>query len=376
MAELLPRPLIPLTRPLLEREEEEAVLNVLRSGQLVQGPEVARFEVDLAAHTQRAHAVAVSSGTAALGLALRALGVGAGDEVLCPALTWPSPAHAVLELGAMPRLVDVDPHSWNVTTEGLAAARTARCRAAILIDQFGFPVDVPRIAAALPGLPLIVDAACSLGSTLAGSPCGSFGEIACMSFHPRKIITTGEGGMCLTDDPELAARLRSLRNHGQEPPGHFVCAAGNARMGELAAALGRVQLKRLPTILAHRQRLSNAYLARLPPHLTPQRALAGATSNYQTFGVLLERERCPLDRDQAIAALAQHDVQAGRLSYALHELPQLSHLPRGPGKHPLATATSIAERGLCLPLYTHMTPAEQDRVLAALESLVLKSVPS
>jgi perosamine synthetase len=147
------------------------------------------------------------------------------------------------------KLVDVDPHEWNSTPEAFAAARSARTRAAIVIDQFGNPARAPELHAVLDGLIVIEDAACALGSVFAdGKPCGSLGDVSCFSFHPRKVITTGEGGMCLTDDAELARRLRVLRNHGQAAPGVFERHAGNFRLTELGGALGVAQMARLAEI--------------------------------------------------------------------------------------------------------------------------------
>jgi perosamine synthetase len=360
--------MIPLTVPGLGAEEIAASERVLRSGMLVQGNEVQAFEAALARQTRRKHAIAVSSGTAALELALRALGVGPGDEVLCPALTWPSPAHAVLGCGAELGLVDVRPDEWNTDERAFAEARSPRTRAAIVIDQFGNPARHDAIAAALPGLALIVDAACSLGASYAGAPCGSQGLIACTSFHPRKVLTTGEGGACFTDDDQLAARLRALRNHGQSAPGTFVCAAGNQRMTELAGAIGSEQLKKLARLVAARRRLAAQFAAALPG-LTLQRAAPSAEPNWQTLGVLVGPEGGgSAARDRVIERLHEGGVQAGALSYALGRLPQLeaaaraaSHAGRG-----LVHARDIAERGMALPLFPSMSDAQLARVVEQL----------
>ena len=348
--------MIPLTVPALGADELAACARVLRSGMLVQGTEVRAFEAALAARTGRAHAVAVGSGTAALELALRALGVGPGDEVLCPALTWPSPAHAVLGVGAEVVLVDVDAEEWNATERAFARARTSRTRAAIVIEQFGNPARHDAISALLPDLPQIVDAACSLGATYAGRPCGSHGVIACTSFHPRKVLTTGEGGACLTDDAALDARLRALRNHGQQAPGQFVCASGNHRMTELAAAIGSVQLEKLDAIVSRRRVLASRIAAALP-RVRFQRAPANGCANQQTLGILVGRARADTSaRDALITRLHELGVQAGPLSYALHTLPQLEAAARAARARgeALENARDIAARGLALPLYPGM----------------------
>lgn len=364
--------MIPLTIPALGSEEVAACERVLRSGMLVQGKEVSAFEASLASLTHRKHAVAVANGTAALELALKALDIGPGDEVLCPALTWPSPAHAVRSVGARLVLIDVDEAEWNATERHFAEARTERTRAAIVIDQFGNPARHAAIERALLGLPLIVDAACSLGSTYLGAPAGSHGRIACTSFHPRKVLTTGEGGACLTDDAALAARLRVLRNHGQREPGTFACAAGNERMTELAAAIGQVQLTKLSALCDARRELY-AQFVQAAPNLSVQRAARGGDPNHQTLGVLVgEKGEGPERRDRAIAAFVAQGVQAGRLSYALSTLPQFadeaaSALASG---RTLSEAEDIASRGLCLPLFPGMSRAALAQVAEAARQIL------
>jgi perosamine synthetase len=362
--------MIPLTRPLLGADEEAEVAAVLRTGMLVQGARVAEFEAQVAAHTGRRHAIAVTNGTSALLLALRALGLGAGDRVLCPDLTWPSPAHAVIDAGAEPVLVDVDEREWNAGPAQFAAA-AACARAAIVIDQFGNPARAAQIAAALPGVPLIVDAACSLGSRIGDAACGALGVIATTSFHPRKVITTGEGGMCLTDDDALAGALRELRNHGQHAPGKFARASGNHRMSEIAAAIGGVQIKRLGSIVDARRRLAGRYhsaLASLP--LSWQQAAPGAEANHQTFGVVLQH--ADIDRERLIEQLAARGVQAGALSHAMHRLPQMRSYAEDAARagRSLQTSALIAQRGFALPLFPGLSEREQDHVVDALRALL------
>lgn len=356
--------MIPLTRPWLGAEEEQAACEVLRSGMLVQGEHVARFERLLAERCGRRHAIAVSSGTAALELALRAIGIGPGDEVLLPNLTWPSPAHAALRLGGRVRLVEVDAREWNATEEGFAAARTSRTRAAIAIDQFGNPARRRAIEAALDGIPIVEDAACALGSRFDDGPCASMGAIACLSFHPRKILTTGEGGACLTDDDELAERLRVLRNHGQEAPGVFREPAGNYRLTELAAAVGISQMSRLDEILVRRSERAARYRALLP-ELVFQAIPAGATTNHQTCGALLPTRFDSDTRAAFVERLRARGVQVGPLSYALHRVPTVAGGAQ-PGERYLVSE-ALADRGIALPLYPQLTFEEQDVVIAAIQ---------
>jgi perosamine synthetase len=364
--------MIPLTVLAIGAEEIAASERVLRSGMLVQGREVQAFEAGLAQLTQRTHALAIVNGTSALTLALRALDVGVGDEVLCPALTWPSPAHAVRALGATAVLVDVDPHEWNVRAAELAAARTAKTKAAIVVDQFGNPARHDEIERALPGLPCVVDAACSLGSRYRGTPCGKHGVIATTSFHPRKVVTTGEGGACFTDDAALADRLRTLRNHGQASPGVFVCASGNERMTELAAAIGQAQLLKLAALCEVRKKLWVRFRAALPG-LVVQAAPPLAEINAQTFGVLVgEPLAGSAQRDRAITWLAEHGVAAGRLSYALAELPQFADEARQAREQgrSLKHASDIAARGMAVPLYPAMSDGDHAHVVEALSALL------
>jgi perosamine synthetase len=359
---------IPLSRSRLGPEEAAAVTRVLESGRLVQGERVTEFEVMAAARTGRSFAIAVSSGTAALRLALEALGVGRGSQVLVPDLTWPSPGHAALELGAEVGLVEVDAREWTTSPQLMAAGIGPHTAAAIAIDQFGCPARSQEIGAALAGIPLIVDAACSLGSHTGERPCGALGTIACLSFHPRKLVTTGEGGMCLTDDPALAERLRELRNHGQRAPGVFGRASGNHRLSEIAAAIGCIQLGRLDDMLVQRRQLAERYTAALP-ELVSQAAPAGASRNFQTYGVLLpERHR----RDDVIAALRQREIEAGRLSYALHTLPQFGAAAasaRAVGRS-FPNATALAERGIALPLWPGLSESEQARVIDGVRAVL------
>lgn len=354
---------IRLAAPGLGQEEATEVARVLASGMLVQGREVEAFERSVAERCERAHAIAVSSGTAALELALRALGISDG-EVLVPDLTWPSPAHATALVGAIPVLVDVDEREWNPRPESFANARSNSTKAAIVIDQFGVPARHREIAAALEGVSIIEDAACAIGSLLEGRPCGSLGVVSCLSFHPRKVITTGEGGMCLTDDASLAAELRMWRNHGQRTPGQFVTAAVNVRLTEMQAAMGRVQLGRLDSLIEARRRLADRYREKLPRELSTQEAPDGAFRNEQTFGVLLPPET---SREAVIEALARAEIESGRLSYALHVLPSL-HMARRASA--LETSSSIVERGIALPLHGGMSLADVDRVASQLVAAI------
>jgi dTDP-4-amino-4,6-dideoxygalactose transaminase len=349
--------LIRLAKPWIGEDEQRAVAAVLESGQLVQGALVERFEQAVAALVGRKHAIGVSSGTAALQLALKVLGIGPGDEVLCPALSWPSPAHAVRLAGAKVQFVDVDADEWNSTEDALRSSRTEQAKAAIVIDQFGNPARAAAIRDALGALPIIEDAACALGSRFPNGPCGSLGKVSCLSFHPRKVLTTGEGGMCLTDDDDIADQLRMLRNHGQLR-GEFVVAAGNHRMTEIAGALGLAQLQRLHEIVARRRELAASYREMLGDAVSVQASPAGAESNFQTFGVILPQGR---DRNTVRDKLRERGVEAGQLSFAIHKLGSFAGSDAS-----MPIAEHIAARGLALPLFPQMRNGEAEEVARVL----------
>jgi len=343
---------IRLAKPELGPSAIEAATRVLSSGMLVQGALVERFERAIAERVGRKHAIAVANGTSALELAIEALDL-RGRRVAIPALTWPSPLNAAIVRGAVPVLVDVDPSEWNVR------ALPSDVDAAIVIDQFGAPARHGELRAKL----IIEDAACAIGSTLGGRACGSFGAIACLSFHPRKVLTTGEGGMCLTDDEALAARLRRLRNHGQTTPGVFDEASGNHRLTEMAAAIGLAQLDALDDVLARRRALASIYRERLSG-LSLQALAPGATRNEQTFGVLAASTQ---QRDAIVAGLVARKIEAGKLSYALGRLPLAAKIERASD---LAKSESITDRGLALPLHASLTEAEILRVVAAVHEVL------
>lgn len=353
---------IKLADPGITAGDEAAVIEALRSGWLSGGPRVPALEAELARRTGRAHAVAVSSGTAALHLAMEALGVGAGATVVVPALTFPSPAVIAARLGARVRVCDVEPETMNLSARTLEPVLDDDTSLVVAIDQFGMPAPFPEIAAlaAARGAPVLVDAACSLGSSLDGRPCGSLGAAATFSFHPRKVITTGEGGLLLTDDEELGDRARMLRNIGMED-GEFLALGLNLRLSEIAAALGRSQLDRLDSTLIRRRALAARYRAGLP-RLGFQTAPAGAGHNVQTLVALLPAGFSEGDRDALRLAMAKRGVEIGIAGHCLGALPWLAACLRidaaeTPG------AMEIHQRGVSLPLHPGLDEAAVDEVI-------------
>jgi perosamine synthetase len=344
--------LIRLARPDVGDEEAAAVAEVLASGQLTMGPRVAEFEAELARACDVEHAVAVSSGTAALHLAVLALGLGEGDEVLVPAYTFPATANVVALAGARPVLVDVVPETYTIDPERAEAAVTPRTRAVLAVHLFGRPAPLD----ALPDLPILEDAAGALGARRRGRPCGGLGVAGCLSFHPRKIVTTGEGGAVTTDDPAVADAVRSARHHGwQAPEYRDLPAPGlNYRLSDILCAVGIPQVRRLDELLATRERVAAGYAERLAGVVELPAADEGDTHGWQAYVVGVDR------RDDVLAALRAEGIEAQIGTYALHLLGAYRDQGDFPG------AARAFERALALPLHSRLTDADLDRVADAL----------
>lgn len=294
--------MIRLAAPGLDEADFAAVRSVLDSGWLVQGARVAEFEAALSDKVAQPHVVAVSSGTAALHLALAALDVGAGDLVIVPTYSWPATANAVELVGAQPIFVDIDPDTFCMSPEALreTLVRKSSCRqvsrrikAVIVVHAFGLIVRMDDIAAICAefGVPLIEDAACAIGSREQGRTLGAWGCMACLSFHPRKIVTTGEGGAIACSDAALADRLKRLRNHGQTPTSSgpiFDEPGFNYRLTEMQAALGKSQLAKLDRLIGHRRSIAEAYRVKLASvGVVPQRVPSGSETNFQSYVAML-----------------------------------------------------------------------------------------
>ena len=348
---------IRLARPDVGEAEVAELAKVVASGQLTMGPKVAEFERAIAAACGTANAVAVSSGTAALHLAMLALGIGPGDEVIVPAYTFPATANAVELCGSRAVLVDVEAETFNLDIARVPAAVTSRTKAVIGVHLFGRPLDWDVLGAAVPpGIHLVEDAAGALGAQYRGQPCGSLGVMGCLSFHPRKIVTTGEGGAVTTDDLSLADAARRLRHHGIVPRGEFdIPAPGlNYRLPDLLCAIGIPQLARLEELLAARERVAAGYEQRLADVVATPAAAAGDRHGWQAYVVRLER------RDEALTALRAEGIEVQIGTYAVHRLG--AYRDRGP----FPGADAAFEQALALPFHTRLTDEELDRVADAL----------
>jgi perosamine synthetase len=360
---------IRLTIPEIGEAEIEAVAEVLRSGYLVQGQNVLEFERLVAEYVGVEHAVAVSSGTAALHLALLALGVGPGDEVIVSDFTFPATANVVELVGANPVLVDIDLATFDVDVSQIRPAISERTKAIMPVHLFGQPADMEPVLqiAQEYGLLVIEDAACALGAQYHGRKCGAMGHAGCFSFHPRKAITTGEGGMVVTTDGAVAERVRRLRNHGMVAAGgsnRFVLAGFNYRMTDFQGALGVVQMRRLERIIARRIELAALYdqaLAEIEFIVCPVK-MRGVRHIWQSYVVLL---RDGVERDEVLRGLREQGVEATIGTYAVSAQP---HYAGYVGVLP--NSRRAYERGLCLPLHTQMSAADVGQVAECLERVV------
>jgi len=376
--------MIRLTIPAIDEECLESVREVLETGFLVQGERVAAFESAIADYLGCEHAIAVNSGTSALHLSLLALGICDGDRVIVPAYSYPATANAVVLCGAEPVFVDIEPDTFNMdpaalqeTLEGLATADDAPAEAILPVHTFGQMADMERIVELAAGcnVPVLEDAACALGAIWGTKRGGTWGVGGCFSFHPRKAITTGEGGMVVTGDAVLASLLRELRNHGLDPDAavpDFIAPGFNCRMTEFQAALGTVQLARMEELIEARRQRAAVYNELLDStDVLPQATPAGSDSVYQSYVVTLPVEGAAA-RDTVIALLRAKEIEA---TIGTYHIPMTTYYRRQfrfePGDFPVTD--DVFARSLTLPLHDKLTREEQEAVVGslikALESL-------
>ena len=362
--------MISLAKPFFDEKEKEAVSRVLDSGWIMQGKHVADFETSIAGQCGSRHCIAVTSGTAALHICFMALGIRQGDGIIIPSFAWPSAANIVHLLGAMPIFLDSKTSDYNLNVNLLeriieqAKSDGLRVKAILPVHQFGAPCEISKVLeiAAKHNLKVIEDSACALGTKIDGQQAGTFGLAGIFSFHPRKIITTGEGGAIITDSVEFAEKCRALRNHG-----NLRSAGLNYRMTDFQAAIGLVQLSKLKSILSKRKYIIETYLEildgqdgiTLPEYLSNSGHSAIAI---QTLMVLLDKD---IDRDKIITRMAEFKIETNSGAPAAHQLPIFAKT-----SDTCPVASELHKQGLALPLHAAMTKEEARKVAETLIDLI------
>jgi perosamine synthetase len=385
----MPHHEIPLSKPDISPLEVDTVVETLRSGRLALGPMAERFEKLVAARAGCRQGVSVSSGTCGLHLVMKALGIGPGDEVITTPFSFIASTNCILYVGATPVFVDICPKTLNMEPDLLRKAITPRTKAILAVECFGNPgyMDEYASIAARHEIPLIEDCCEALATTYKGRPCGSFGRCGVFGFYPNKQITTGEGGMIVTDDEKLADMCRSLRNQGRAiaPPGppperHDPKSVGtwlsherlgyNYRMPEINAALGVAQMRRIDDILMQRQRVADAYMRRLMsnPHLVLPTLLPETSMSWFVFVVRLVAGYTQEERNRIIAGMRNHDVGAADYFPCIHLQPFYREMGYGPGMFPIAEA--VSQRTIALPFYNSLTQHEIEMAVATLEVMI------
>lgn len=374
---------IPISLPSMGQEEWEATKEPIFSGWITQGPKVKEFEDIFAKRHNVKHALAVSNCTTALHLALVALGVGPGDEVLVPAFTWVSTANAVVYCGATPVFIDIDPVTFNIDVSQLKQKITSKTKAIIPVHLFGLCADVDKIKEIAPGLKLVEDGACAAGAGLNGNPAGSLGDIGCFSFHPRKSVTTGEGGMLTTNDDALAEKMNMLRNHGasiSEEQRHkgprpyilpeFDMVGYNYRMTDIQGAVGVVQLKKLDKFIAERngwaqyynEQFSSIDWLRVPAYDEKYK------HGWQSYVLFIDESKSPMKRNDIMEYLQQQGVSTRPGTHAVHMLGYYSKTYGiAPSDFPGAYAAN--EYSMSIPLHNKMTKEDFEYVVALIKGL-------
>jgi perosamine synthetase len=376
--------LIPLSHPEITRQDIDSVVTALQSGKLSNGQQMLRFEEVASDLTSRTHGIAVSSGTAALHLVLLGLGIRPGDEVITTSFSFVASANAILMAGARPVFVDIDPQSLNLDPDLVQRAVTPRTKAILAVEVFGNPTHMDRLAqiAGANDIPLIEDACEALGGRYKGRAVGSFGRAAVFGFYSNKTVTTGEGGLIVTDDDKLADFCRKARNQGRPyalgpdtplaPGGQLQhdCMGYNYRLSEMACALGVSQMARLSKTLETRRTLALRYMTRLMevPEITLPNVPEPDNFSWFLFVVRLSNRFSPVNRDRIISGMRRHEIGCSNYFPCIHLLPHYQSLGHHTGECPVAE--SVSGRTLALPLFNQLEPEQVDLIASTLRVMI------
>lgn len=346
---------IPVNEPLLDGKEKDYLIECIETGWISsEGPFVREFEKQFARRMKRKHGIAVCNGSAAIDIAVAALEIGMGDEIILPTFTIISCAASIIRAGAKPVLVDCDSKTWNMDTGQIEAKITDKTKAIMVVHIYGLPVDIEPVVELCEkyGIAIIEDAAEAHGLTYKKRPCGSFGDISTFSFYPNKLVTSGEGGMLLTNDDRLATRCRSFRNLCFQPKRRFVHEklGWNMRMSNLQAAVGLAQLERLNEFLIRKRKMGRRYselLSDIPAIQLPVSETEYARNSYWVYGLVLENDIL-LDADEMMRRLAQHNIGTRPFFWPMHLQPVFKKMGLFNNEH-YPNAEKIGRRGFYIP---------------------------
>lgn len=367
---------IPITKPFFDDAEQQSVIQTLRSGWVTQGPKVAEFEESINKFLGTKYAVATTSATTALFLSLYLLEIGPGDEVLVPSFSFIATANVVVHVGAKPVFVDIDPKTYNIDPQKIEKAINKKTKAIIPVDQVGLPCDLDKILAIAKkhNLYVIEDAACALGSIYKGRKIGSMADLVCFSFHPRKTVTTGEGGMIVTRHKKWSDKLRMLRHHGMSVSDsvrhkatkvvyeRYPFVGFNFRMSDIQASVGIEQMRKLTKILKKRAELAKNYTKAFTKskYVIPPYVPDGLTHNWQSY-IIRVAKNSPISRDKLMQKLLDEGISTRIGIMAAHMEPAYQNMI---GKIYLPESEAATKETITIPLYYHMSRDEQDFVIS------------
>ena len=374
--------MIPIAKPYLNQEDAQAAYDVIMSGWITQGPRVQEFEEKFAAYTGAKHAVAVSNCTTGLHLAMIVAGIGSGDEVICPSMSYIATANSIMYVGAKPVFAEVHPETYNLDVADAEQRITSKTKAILLVHQIGMPADIDAFRALCDkhNLVLIEDAACAAGSSYKGKKIGSHSDLVCFSFHPRKVISTGDGGMVTTNNEAFAERMKLLRQHGMSVNAgarhgatkiifeDHLEVAYNYRMTDIQAAVGIRQLEKLDWIVEERRKIAQRYLTELADIacIRLPKEESGYFTNWQSFSIYLKPE-APLTRNELMQALLDKGIASRRGVMTSHRETAYKEYCRDLS---LPRTEDACDRSIIIPLYVPMKDNEVTTIILTLQSLL------